>query len=71
MFGSKKTKLRLVKCYIVECDCEVVREIQPTHSKLKGDRIFVCQRHFDTLRQIHLKPDEEKLGWFATIWSKK
>lgn len=59
-------RLRLVKCYISECDREVVGIIHPTMNK--ANSLFVCRYHYEKLSQIFISPKyREGSGWFTDL----
>lgn len=59
--------LRLVKCYMLGCNNNVIGQIIPKRNPDKTP-LFVCRHHYDILSEIHTGSEyAEGSGWFTFL----
>ena len=61
------TELRLVKCYMQDCNNDVIGKIIPKRNPDKTP-LFVCRYHYGILTEIHTGSEyAEGSGWFTFL----
>lgn len=59
--------LQIVKCYMSDCDREVIGQIVPKRNPNKTP-LLVCKYHLDILSEIYIESEyEEGSGWFTML----